>query len=120
MNEPSYEAQPLADIVSVAPNVVLRDLGVQGEETLHTSWLCEYVGGMAQLRRLDDDRLLKGENVFATKQVGSAGSTRELTVEERVIIGTPTDLSDIEISRNTHRRTHPFQLCSLDGSVFQR
>ena len=42
-----------------------------------------------------------------------------LTVEEQVIIGSPTDLSDIEISRNTHRRTHSFRLCSLDGLVLQ-
>src|SRR6266852_705559 len=93
VNDASQESELRGDVVAVLSNVVFCSFGVLSKEALHAPWLCEYVSGVAQLRSLDDHCLFYIEDVFVAKQVDVAGMARELAIEERVVIGTPTDLS---------------------------
>jgi hypothetical protein len=74
---------------------------------------------VAQVRSFDNHCLFDIENVFVAKQEDPASAARELAIEERIVIGTPTDLRDVEIPRNAHVRTHSFQLRSFDSPVLQ-
>jgi len=46
--------------------------------------------------------LLQIENVFSAKQADASGTTRELITEERVIIGPPAYVGDVEVTRNAY------------------
>src|SRR5271167_2367818 len=72
MNNPPQKAQPLGCIVAVSPDVVLRDLGVQSEKSIHASGLGEDVSRVAKLRGFDDDGFLNVEDVFLPKQIDPA------------------------------------------------
>jgi hypothetical protein len=100
------ESEPFADVVTVASNVLLADLDIQGEEALHTSGLSENVSSVSQLRRLDYDSFVEIENIFITEEIDPPSAARKLVVEVRVIVWAPTDLSDIKVARNTQFRAY--------------
>ena len=50
MNHPPQKAQPFGGIIAVPADVVLRDLGVQGEKDIHVPGLGEDVSRVAKLR----------------------------------------------------------------------
>jgi len=100
VDDAPQESEPFADVVTVAPYVLLADLGVQGEEAFHTSGLRENVARVSWLRGLDHQRFLDFKNIFTAEQIDSPGAARELAVEERIVVWTPTDLSDIEFAGN--------------------
>src|SRR5271165_4427548 len=72
MNHTAQKAEPFGCIVAIPPNVVLRDLGVQGKKTVHTSRLGEDVSRVAKLRGFYDDGFLNVEDVFLPKQIDPA------------------------------------------------
>ena len=98
VNHTSQKTEVLGCIVAVSPNVVLRNLGVQGKKGIHAPGLGEDVGGVAKLRRFDDDSLLNVKNVFIPKQIDPARTARELAVKERIIVRSPADVCDIEVT----------------------
>ncbi len=53
---------------------------------------------MTELRGFDDNSFLNVEDVFVAKQINLARPTKELAIEERVIIRTPADLGDIKVT----------------------
>ena len=68
------ETQAFPDVVPIVPDILLGDPSMQAEETLHASWFGKDLGGMAQLRCFDDNRLLQVENVLTAKQVDASGA----------------------------------------------
>jgi hypothetical protein len=57
MDDASQEAQPFAGVFTVPPDILLGNRGVQREESFHASGLSENVCGVAELWRLDYNRL---------------------------------------------------------------
>src|SRR5208337_56219 len=72
VNHAPQKSQPLGRIVTVSPDVVLRNLGVQSEKAIHVPRLTEDVRRVAKLRGFDHDGLLNIENVLFPKQVDPA------------------------------------------------
>jgi hypothetical protein len=72
MNDPLQKAQPLGNIVPIPPNVILRDLGVQGKKAVHAPGFGEHVCGVAVLGNFDDNSFLHLEDVFVAKQIDPA------------------------------------------------
>src|SRR5208283_2172657 len=112
-------SEPLGCIIAVSPDVVLRDLGIQGEKGIQVPGLGKDVSRVAKLRGFDDHGFLNVEDVFIPKQIDPACPACELAIEERVIVRTPTDLGDIKVARNTQFRTHSLQLGSFDRPMLQ-
>src|SRR5208283_5494296 len=112
-------SEPLGCIIAVSPDVVLRDLGIQGEKGIQVPGLGKDVSRVAKLRGFDDHGFLNVEDVFIPKQIDPACPACELAIEERVIVRTPTDLGDIKVTRNTQFRTHSLQLGSFDRPMLQ-
>src|SRR5208283_2693657 len=119
VNYAPQKAQALGCIVAVSPDVVLRDLGVQGKKGIHAPGLGKDVSRVAKLRGFDDHGFLHVENVFLPKQIDPACPACELAIEEWIIIRAPADLGDIEVAGNTQLRTHSLQFPSLDGPMLQ-
>src|SRR5271166_695294 len=119
VNHAPQKAQPLGGVVAVSPDVVLRDLGIQGEKGIHASGPGEHVSRVAQLRGLHNDRLLNLENVFLPKQINPACPARKLAIAERIVVRTPVDLGDIKVTGKMYLGTHALQLRSLDRPMFQ-
>ncbi len=67
MNHAPQKAKPFGCIVAVSPDVVLRDLGVQGKKGIHVPRLGEDVSRVAKLRGFDDHGFLNVEDVFIPK-----------------------------------------------------
>src|ERR1019366_790516 len=93
VNDAPQKAQLLGCIIAVSPNVVPRDLGVQGEKRIHIPRLGEDVSRVAKLRGFDDHGFLNVENVLLPKQIDPACPACELAIEERIIVGPPADLA---------------------------
>ena len=72
MNNAPQKAQPLGCIIAVTPNVILRDLGVQGKKAVHAPGFGEHVCGVAVLGNFDDNSFLHLEDVFVAKQIDPA------------------------------------------------
>ncbi len=47
VDDTPQESQPFADVVTIAPNLLLADLGVQGKEAFHTSGFGKNIGSVA-------------------------------------------------------------------------
>src|SRR5208283_5505800 len=116
---PPQKAQPFGGIIAVPTDVVLRDLGVQSEKSIHVPGLGEDVSRVAKLRGFYDDGFLNVENVFLPKQIDPARPACELAIEERVIIRAPADLGDIKVAGNMQLEAHSLQLGSLDRPMLQ-
>jgi hypothetical protein len=89
VNHAAEKTQPFGGIVAVSPDVVLRDLGVQGKKGIHAAGFGEDVSRMAKLWGFDDHGFLNIEDVFIPKQIDPACPACELAIEERVIIRAP-------------------------------
>src|SRR5271157_5945640 len=72
MNDAAQKAQALGCIVAVPPNVVLCDLGVQGEKGIQVPGFGKDVSRVAKLRGFDDHGFLNFENVFIPKKIDPA------------------------------------------------
>jgi len=72
VNHAPQKAEPLGGIVAVSPNVVLRDLCVQGKKAIHAPGLGKYISRVAKLRGFDDHCFLYVEDVLIPKQIDSA------------------------------------------------
>src|SRR5271157_2665880 len=119
MNYTPQEPEPLGCIVAISPDVVLRDLGVQGKKGINIPGFGEDVSCMAKLRGFDDYGFLHVEDVFPPKQIDPACPACELAIEERVIIRAPADLGDIKVTGNSHLGTHSLEFCFLDRPMLQ-
>src|SRR5215469_16104846 len=86
VDDAPQEAQPFTHVILIAPDILLGDSCIQGEETFHASWFSKDVGSMAELRRLNHDCLLQVEDVF-TRETGRC-APRKLAVKKWVIIRT--------------------------------
>src|SRR5271165_234664 len=75
VNHAADKAQPLGCIVTVPPNVILRDPGVHRKKTIHAPGLGEDVRRVAKLWSLHDDGSLNIENVFLPEQIDPARPT---------------------------------------------
>ena len=67
MNYTPQESEPLGCIIAVSPDVVLRDLGIQGEKGIQVPALGKDVSRVAKLRGFDDHGFLNVEDVFIPK-----------------------------------------------------
>src|SRR5271165_6006538 len=119
VNHAPQKAQPLGCIIAVSPDVVLRDLGVQGEKGIQVPGFGKDVSRVAKLRGFDDHGFLHVEDVFLPKQIDPACPACELAIEERVIIRAPTDLGDIKVAGSMQLGTHSLQFCFLDCPIFK-
>src|ERR1039458_460633 len=72
MNYTPQESEPLGCIIAVSPEVVLRDLGIQGEKGIQVPGLGEDLRCVSKLRGFYDDGFLDVENVFRPKQIDPA------------------------------------------------
>ena len=70
----SQKSEPLGCILSVPPNIVLRDRCIEPKKTLDSPRLREDVSGVAKLRGFHNNGFLNVENVFLAKQIDPAGS----------------------------------------------
>src|SRR5439155_19638422 len=95
-------------------NVALGSLGVEDEKAIHVPGFRENIRGVAQWRRLDNHCFFYLEDVFITKEVRPPSVARQLAVKERIVIGAPTDLSDVEVRGDSQLLTHSDQVFSLN------
>ena len=119
MNRAAQESQLFGHVLAVVADVVFADPGVQGKKTPHAAGLGENIGGMTEFRGLNHDRLLQIEDVFGPEQIDLPGATRELAIEERVIVGTPADLHDVEVTGDVKIRAHLLEFRFFDSPVFE-
>jgi hypothetical protein len=94
----------------------LRGGEVSSEEGFDALGLGKQVSRVSQLRCLDGDHLGEVEDILLTEKVESPCPLAELVVVERVIIGLPRDLSDIEVARNAEVPAEATQLCPWPSS----
>src|SRR6516165_6626334 len=70
-------------------------------------------------RGLNHHRLLQIEDVFGPEQIDLPGATQELAIEEWVIVGTPADLHDVEVTGDVKIRAHLLEFRFFDSPVFE-
>ena len=119
MNHTAEKSQFFRCAIAIIPDIVLADPGVERKKAFHAAWLGKNISGVAELWGLHHNRLLKVENIFGPERIYLPGAARELAIEERVVVGTPADLCDVEVSRNTKIRANLFELRFFDSAVFE-
>ena len=86
MDNAPQEPQPLTQVVTIVPSVVLANFGIQRKKIFHTSGLAEHISSVSQLWCLDHDSFFEIENVFITEEIDPPSAVRELAVEEGGIV----------------------------------
>ncbi len=99
MHDPSDETELLSHVASVLANVVSGGFGILVHECADIAGSGKNVCGVPQLRDLRDDRARQLEDVFIAEEVHVLAPLLQLFVKVRIVVGLPTELSDIEIRR---------------------
>src|SRR5229473_3472377 len=100
---------------TVVSDIVLRDLRIDPQKSLHAPGLGEKIRCMTELRSLDSNNSLQVKNVLATKQVDPTSTLRELAVKERIIIRTPADQGNVEVTGDAQARAYLFEFRLFHG-----
>src|SRR6516225_5758247 len=113
MDDAAQESQCFGDVAAVVADAFFGRANVGGEKGLHAARFGKDIGRMAQLGSLDDHRGLESEDVFVTEQIKSLCAPAELTVEKVVVVGSPVDRSNIEVSRDSQVPANPLEVSPL-------
>jgi len=118
VDQTAQEAKPFSHVAAIPKNVFPGDLAVNRQELGHIGRLGKEVCGMAELGCLHDYRFLEIEDVLGPKEIQTAGTSAELLVEERVVVGFPGYQSNVEIARHAQTRAELLEITSLDWHRF--
>ena len=97
MHDAADETQSLCGIRSIVADVILGRSGIFTNPLFEVRGTGEDVRRMPLFRDLNDNGTLQLENVFGANQEHLAGSSPELVIEERIVVGLPGDLGDVEV-----------------------
>jgi hypothetical protein len=119
MHDAANETQSLCRIRSIVADVILRRSGIFASPLFEVCGNGEDIRRMPLFRDLNNNGTLQLENVFGANQEHLAGSSLELLIEERIVVGLPGDLGDVEVGWDTQITTDAFQFLPLDRFTFK-
>ena len=118
MHDAADETQSFCGIRSIVANVILGRSGIFTNPLFEVRGTGEDVRRMPLFRDLNDNRALQLKNVFGANQEHLAGSSPELVIEERIVIGPPGDLGDVKVGWDTQITTDACQFLAFDRFTF--
>ena len=119
MHDAADETQSLCSIRSIVTDVILGRSGIFANPLFEVPGTGEDVRRMPLFRDLNDNGTLQLKNVFGANQEHLASSSPELVIEERIVVGLPGDLGDVEVGWDSQITTYACQFLALDRFTFK-
>src|ERR1700675_517018 len=113
----TYKAEHGGQIVTIAPDVLTRELGIAFQKLIQVLGLREKVRGVPRLRNFRNQHVAPHEQVFVSKQEPCPAAFAELIEVVRLVVWTPRDMVRLQVRGRVDLIEPALDLRVLDGDL---